>query len=193
MRKDLIWSVFAIAVALVMFVVVAYATDQNPNPVSPVPAGTAQPVLAPGTGPKRPGPADGPRPDMQELPRILMNAALNPRAKNDPEVQALLDKAIADMQIVQQDQVARLAAFQQLVQVARGGNVDDTKKAMEDLNAATQQLRTDAKQVRQDLEPLEKKVRALLPKGISTPETGGRPGNGGNPPNTPTSPPPSEK
>jgi hypothetical protein len=180
MKRDLAWSLFAIAVALLMFVVAAYAADSSPAPSAPSPAVTAQPVAVPHTGLRRPGPGDGPRPGMGELPRVLMVAAINPQAKNDPEVQMLLDKVIADMQVSQQDDAARLAAFKQLVQVARSGDDDGATKAMQDLNSATQKLRADAKQVSQDMQPLEKKVHAL------------RPGDGGAP-HAPSSPSPSER
>jgi hypothetical protein len=187
MRKDLIWSVFAIVVALLMFVVVAYATDPNPNPLSPSPTGTTQPGAGPETGPKRPGPGGGPRPEiLHELPRVLMAAAVNPQAKNDPEVQKLLDKAIADMQVVQQDEAARNAAFQQFVQAERSGDADASQKARDDLNSANVKLVADARQFnQQDTAPLLKRIHELMAKGGVTPETGGNS-------RTPHSAPPSE-
>jgi hypothetical protein len=180
MKKDLIWSIFAIAVALLMFVVAACAAEPNANPALPTPAFTTQLPPAPHPGPRPLPPGDGPRPEMRELPRILMIAAINPQAKNDPEVQTLLDKVIADMQAMQQDEAVRLAAFQQLVQVERNGDADGTKKALEDLNAATQKVKADAKLMNQDVQPLERKLHEL------------RPGEGGAA-HTPAATPPAEK
>jgi hypothetical protein len=187
MRKDLIWSIFAIALALVMFVVAACATDPNPN--SPSPAVTAQPASGQQTGPKRSGPGDGPRPEMfmHELPQILMNAALNPQTKNDPEVQKLLDKAIADMQILQQDEAARLPAFQLLVQAQRNDDTAAAKQAWDALNAASLKLKADAMQfLQQDMLPLRKRIQELRTKAGATPEAGYRQGNGGNSRTTPS-------
>jgi hypothetical protein len=149
-KKDLAWSVFAIMVALVMFVVVACAAEPTAGAPARIAAGATQP-----------GAAEKPRQGIPEFPQILMLAAVNPQVKNDPEVQTMLDKVIGDMQAVQQDAAARLAAFQQLVQAERGAVPDACKKAREDLNAAIQKQQADAKQVTQDAEPLEKKVREL--------------------------------
>jgi len=176
MLRNLIWSVFAFAAALGMFVVAAYAADPNPNSPSPSAAGTAQPGADPATGPRRSGPGDPQRPDSRDVPQILIVAAVNPRAKNDPEAQALLDKAIADMQVMHQDEAARFSAFQQLVQAERSGDADAFKKAREDFNAATQKMQADVKQFnQQDVVPLRKRVHELMTNGGSAPDTGHRP------------------
>ena len=110
------------------------------------------------------------------MPQILIIAAVNPHAKNDPEVQTLLDKTIADLQVVQQDEAARLLAFQQLVQAERGGDADAIQKAREDINSANVKLVADAKQLsQQDVGPLRKRVRELMAHGGLTPETGNPP------------------
>lgn len=176
MRTNPIWSVFAVAAALVVFVVAAYAADPNPNSHSPSAAGTAQPGAGPTTAPQRPGLGDTQRPDTRDVPQLLLVAAVNPRTKNDPEVQTLLDKAIADLQVVQQDEAARLVAFQQLVQAERGGDADAIQKAREGVNAATVKLATDARQFnQQDAGPLRKRMHELMSNGGSTPDTAQRP------------------
>lgn len=173
MRKHLIWSGVAVAAALVMLVVVAYAADPNATPVSPSTAGATQPVAGQGAATKRPGPGDSQRPDTGDLPQILMVAAVNLHAKNDPEVQTLLDKAIADLQVVHQDEAARLLAFQQLVQAERGADADAIQKARDGVNSVNLKLVADARQFnQQDVAPLRKRVRELIARGGSTPETG---------------------
>ena len=107
------------------------------------------------------------------MPQILIVAAVNLRAKNDPEVQALLDKAIADLQVVQTDEAARLIAFQQLVQAERGGNADAIQKARDGVNSANVKLVAHARQFNQeDVGPLRKRVRELIARGAPTPEAG---------------------
>lgn len=173
MRKHLVWSVVAVAAALVTLVFAAYAADPNAAPPSPSTAGATQPVAGTGAAPRWPGPGDSLRPDTGELPQILMVAAVNLRAKNDPEVQMLLDKAIADMQVIQQDEAARLLAFQQLVQAERGGDADAVRKARDGVNSVNVKLVTDARQFnQQDMGPLRKRLRELIARG-PTPETGG--------------------
>lgn len=191
MRKDLIRSVFAGAAALAMFAVAAHAAGPNAVPISPSAAGTIPPGVGPGPGPRRPGPGDLQRMDTRELPQILMVAAVNPHAKNDPEVQTLLDKAIADLQVMQQDDAARLLAFQQLVQAVRSGDAVGVRKAREDFNAATQKVHADARQFYQhDVTALQKTIRELIASGGVTAGTGNRPVNGAGPTVPPPAPPP---
>ncbi len=172
MRKHLSWSIPAVAPALLMFVAVAYAADPSPNPVSPSTAPTTQP----GAGPRRPGAGEFQRPDARDLPQILFIAAVNPRVKNDPEVQALLDKAIADMEVVEQDEIARLLAFQQLVQAERNGNAEALQKARGDVSSANVKLVADGRQLnQQDMGPLRKKIRELMGRGGAAPEPGNPP------------------
>jgi hypothetical protein len=182
-EKNPIWSVFAVAAALVMFVVAACAADPNPSPLSPSAAGTTQPGAGPATRPQRPGPGDPARPDALDMPQILLVAAVNPRAKNDPEVQTLLDKAIADLQVVQQDEAARLLAFQKLVQSERSGDADSIRTAREGVNSATVKLAADARQFnQQDMGPLRKRVHELMSNGGPTPDTAHRPAPPSAPP-----------
>jgi hypothetical protein len=183
MKKDLIWSAFAIIVALVMFVVVACASGANPPPSASTPSGTAQPGTGPEAGQKRPA-ADGPRPELlHELPPVLMAAALSPLAKNDTEVQALLDKVIADMPVIPQDETARNTAFQQFVQAERNGDADAVTKARADLNAANSKLVADARQLyQQDVVPLRERIRELRSnRGGAAPEAAQHSANAANP------------
>jgi hypothetical protein len=163
MRKDLIWSFFAIMVALVMFVVVAYAAEPSSTPAAS--SVTTQSGTGPESGTKRAGPAafDGARTDMlRDLPPILMFAALNPLTKNDPEVQRLLDKSITDMQAAQQDETARNGAFEQFVQAERSGDDNGISKARGDLNSANAKLVAGARQFyQQDVIPLRKRIQEL--------------------------------
>ena len=129
---------------------------------------------------------------MRELPRILMVAAINPQAKNDAQAQELLDKATADLQVVQQDEAARLSAFRQLVQAERSGGADAAKTARENLNGANVKLKADVAQLSQeDIVPLRKRLQELLANnGGATPQTDPSPGNAGNrrtPPAAPAS------
>ncbi len=157
------WSIIAVMAALVMLAVAAYAAD----------ASAAEPAAGAGSGPRWPGPGESLRPETHELPQILIVAAVNFRAKNDPEVQTLLDKAIADLQVVQQDEAARLLAFQQLVQAERGSDADAIHKARDGVNSANVKLGADTRQFyQQDVGPLRKRVRELIARGASTPETG---------------------
>jgi cell division protein FtsB len=65
---------------------------------------------------------------------------------------------------------ARLTAFQQLVQVARTGDQDGVKKANDNLNLTIKQLKADGAALRQDVQPLEKKIRQLMSKEGAAPE-----------------------
>ncbi len=139
MRKRSMGSIVAVMAAVATLAVTASAADPS----------AAQPVPGQGAAPKRSAPADLQRPETGELPQILIVAAVNLRAKNDPEVQALLDKAIADLQVVQTDEAARLIAFQQLVQAERGGNADAIQKARDGVNSANVKLVAHARQFNQ--------------------------------------------
>ena len=97
---------------------------------------------------------------------MLMMAATAPWAKDNPEVQSLVDKAIADMTVMQQDEQARLAAFQALVQAERGADPKAIQAARDGLKAAAEKLHVDAQQLfKDDLEPLDKKLREIAPEG----------------------------
>lgn len=106
------------------------------------------------------------RKELRELPAMLMMGATAPWAKNNPEVQALVDKAIADMTVMQQDEQARLAAFQAVVQAERAADPKAIQAARDGLKAAAAKLHADAQQLyKDDLEPLDKKIREIAPDG----------------------------
>jgi hypothetical protein len=182
MRKHLIRNVLAVVAGLGLFVAQGGAADPSGSARPPSVAGAEQPGAGPVTGLRRPGPTDIPRPDTRELPPILIIASVNPQAKNDPEVQKLLDKAIADLEIVQQDEAARNAAFGQFVQAERNGDADAIQKAHKDVSSANAKLVADARQFnQQDVAALRRRIHELMSHGGSRPETAKRPDNSGNP------------
>jgi len=171
MKKYFSACASAVPAALLTIAVAAYAADPSPNPVAPSSAATTQAPVGPGAGPRRA--VETQWPDSRDLPQILFIAAVNPRVKNDPEVESLLDKAIADSQVVQQDEAARLEAFQHLVQAERNGNAEALQKARVEVNSANVKLVADAKQLnQQDVAPLRKRIRELISRGGAAPEAG---------------------
>jgi len=115
-------------------------------------------------GPGRPGLEGRP---MADIHRLLMIAVTAPWAKDNADVQKLVDAILADRKTMLTDEGTRVAAVEQLVQAARAGDAAAVKAAREALKAANEKCAADARQLRDDLRALHEKIRALRPEGAT--------------------------
>lgn len=97
--------------------------------------------------------------------RVIMMAVAAPWAKDDAEMQRLVDQAIADRKTMIGSESARVGAFENLVRGIRAGKTKEELKPEADaLEAATKKLRQDARKLHEHLRAIGKRLRELRPE-----------------------------
>jgi hypothetical protein len=101
---------------------------------------------------------------LEQNPEIFYGTLmLTQRAKGNDDIQKLVDKAIADRKTMMKSEAARLDALEKVVAAARGDDQQALKAARETFKAASEQLRTDAKAVADDVVAIRTKMVELYP------------------------------
>lgn len=103
----------------------------------------------------------------------LIMATREPWARDNADVQKLVDKVIADRRAVLASENARLDSLEKAVLANRGGDQAAIKAAMEAFRTANEKVMADEKQMRDDLRALEEKIRELNPNPQIAPGRGG--------------------
>ena len=102
---------------------------------------------------------------------LLIAAVSAPWAKDDAELQELVDKAMSDRKIAYKAQGDRMKAFDVVLKGFRNGKTrEELEDEIEALKAADEALREAAKTLREDLRAIHERMKELRPE---------RPGNAG--------------
>ena len=101
------------------------------------------------------------RPDIRRLFRLALLAA---RAREDAELQGLVDKAITDRKVMINAESARLDAFENLVKAIRAEDKEQIKTKKAALQEATQALRATVEQLAKDIAAIRKRLHELHPE-----------------------------
>lgn len=107
--------------------------------------------------------------------RMIGQATRAPWAKDNADVQKLVDKIIADRKSMLQSETVRLGAFEKFVQANRAGDETAIKSAHEALKTANEKAMADMRQMREDFDALKTKMDELRPAG----DRGGQDGDAG--------------
>ena len=160
-RLTLVVSV-VVVLALVMCSVVQ-AQDRGAEPRAKAPRGLV--------GPAGPGPQGGPegmqrrmqhRPaGIQHLFRVALLAAW---AKDDAELQRLVDKALADRAKMIKSEKKHLDAFEDLVKAIRSEDKEEIQAAHEVFKAAREELKAAAEVLRNDIKAMVERLREIRPE-----------------------------
>jgi len=99
------------------------------------------------------------------IERLIMTAVAAPWAKDDAELQGLVDQGIADRRTMINSESACLTAFENLVKGIRAGkSKEELKPEIDALKAAREKLREDTKKLRDDLKAIRDRLKELRPE-----------------------------
>lgn len=138
-------------VALALMCAVVYAVHPNPT----------NEAASKGEGSKHARQWKHRRAYVHQLFRVALLAA---RAREDAELQALVDKAIADRKAMINAESARLDAFEDLVKAVRSGDKEQIVAKREALRQATVKLRDATEKVIKDVIAIRDRLHELYPE-----------------------------
>ena len=135
--------------------------------------GVGAPTTAPRgfVGPAGPGPQGGPRgmqPGMRRRPAGIQHlfrvALLAAWAKDDAELQELVDKAIADRAKMIKSEEKHLDAFEDLVKAIRSEDEEEIAAKKEAFKTAREELKAAAEVLRNDIKAIVERLREIRPE-----------------------------